>query len=95
MAGDAEAAQWIAVARGLIRGDAVRECDRALFETAQPVFGEFLRHLPAGFRDTRPENFILRGRTLVFNDPSGSLPFECEPYLAAKWAPQPAASMKP
>ena len=49
-------------------------------ETVCPGFGEFCRSLGPGL-DLRPENFMRRGDTIVFNDPFASIPFGLEPIL--------------
>jgi hypothetical protein len=75
---DREAAGWIAVARQVVlgRADSVDPSALAAFRLAQPGFEEFARSLGPEASDLRDENWLLRGRTLVLNDPVPMMPPE-------------------
>jgi hypothetical protein len=85
---DVEALGWVAAAKAILGGGVADPAAVAAFEAAQPGFRAFADRIPGSFRDLRDGNFMLRGRTLVLNDPSGSMSSAMAQRLAGKWAPE-------
>lgn len=78
---DAYGEEMIDCAVAVIWGEGARRVpDGALdrFRQCQPGFEAFVGRLPFRPTDLRNENFMMKGGTLVLNDPLGSMSFEME-----------------
>lgn len=88
-----EAAANAAVA--LIRRDTPGDGDAKALETLAPGFMEFVETLRKSAPDTRDGNILTDGRTLVFNDPYGTIPFSMEGFLRETYAVRPPPDAAP
>ena len=71
---DTEALEWVETARLIMAHKPVEAEQLARFNRAQPDFSSFLRWCPAKAMDIyRMDNWMLRGRYLVLNDPYASM----------------------
>jgi hypothetical protein len=83
---DSEALTWMNTAREIASRRRPAEGRLDSFRAAQPGFEELLAALPAAARDLRPSNFMMRGRSLVLNDPWAAMTPADEARMKAEYA---------